>query len=65
MTVLSIGTSWLFDAKKAVDIVRKYGEGGTHPSQPVIDKIACTAGAPEGSTKLLHWLRTWETDHPI
>jgi hypothetical protein len=65
MKALNIGPSWFFDANKAVGIVRKYGEGGTHCSQPVIDKITSTVGAPEGSTKLLQWLKTWETEHPI
>jgi hypothetical protein len=65
MKALNIGPSWFFDANKAVGIVQKYGEGGTHCSQPVIDKITSTVGAPEGSTKLLQWLKTWETEHPI
>lgn len=65
MKALSIGQSWFFDASKAVGIMRKYGEGGTHRSQQVIDNIASTAEAPEGSTKLLQWLKTWEKEHPI
>lgn len=65
MKALSIGQSWFFDASKAVGIMRKYGEGGTHHSQQVIDNIASTAEAPEGSTKLLQWLKTWEKEHPI
>lgn len=64
LKALSIGTSWYFDARKAVHIVRKYGEGGTHRSQQVIDNITSTAKAPAGSTKLLQWLKTWEEEHP-
>ncbi|KAI9445666.1 hypothetical protein BJY52DRAFT_1315735 [Lactarius psammicola] len=59
---LGVGSTWFCDATKAVSIVEKYGEGSTHRSQPVIDKV--TAGTPEGSTKLLQWLRTWEIEHP-
>ncbi|KAF8258001.1 hypothetical protein EI94DRAFT_1708414 [Lactarius quietus] len=62
---LSVGTSWFHDANKAVEILKKFGEGGTHSSQEVIDRISFTAGAPEGSTSLLRWLRTWETENPI
>ena len=65
MKALGVGNAWLFEAEKAVDIIRKYGEGGTHPSQPVIDKVAFTAGEPKGSMKLLAWLKNWETLHPI
>ncbi|KAF8257787.1 hypothetical protein EI94DRAFT_1816931 [Lactarius quietus] len=62
---LSVGISWFHDANKAVEILKKFGEGGTHSSQEVIDRISFTAGAPEGSTSLLRWLRTWETENPI
>lgn len=48
-----------------MDIVRKYGEGGDHPSQQVINKITVTDEEAEGSTKLLEWLKTWETEHPV
>ncbi|KAH9007632.1 hypothetical protein EDB85DRAFT_1904877 [Lactarius pseudohatsudake] len=62
---LNIGPTWFCDATKAVGIVQKYGEGGTHRSQQVIDKIACTSEGPGGSTKLFDWLKAWEDDHPI
>ncbi|KAH9024357.1 hypothetical protein EDB85DRAFT_2181664 [Lactarius pseudohatsudake] len=62
---LNVGPTWFCDATKAVGIVQKYGEGGTHRSQQVIDKIACTSEGPGGSTKLFDWLKAWEDDHPI
>jgi hypothetical protein len=65
MKALGVGNAWLFEAEKAVDIIRKYGEGVTHPSQPVIDKVVFMAMEPKGSTKLLAWLKNWKTMHPI
>ncbi|KAH9025767.1 hypothetical protein EDB84DRAFT_1563965 [Lactarius hengduanensis] len=62
---LGVGKTWLSDANKAVRIVQTYGEGGTHRSQLFIDKITSTAGVPEGSTKLLDWLKTWSKEHPV
>jgi hypothetical protein len=65
MAALEVGNAWLFEAKRAVDILKKYGEGGTHPTQSVIDKISAANGATEGSTKLLSWLKQWEIAHPV
>jgi hypothetical protein len=48
-----------------MDIVRKYGKGGTHPSPDVIHKILSIDGEAEGSTKLLGWLNAWEMSHPV
>jgi len=64
-TALGVGSAWLFEAKRAVDILQKYGEGGTHPNQLVIDKVALADGEAEGSTKLLSWLKAWEMAHPV
>jgi hypothetical protein len=65
MKALSVGNTWLFEAETAVDIVQTYGEGGAHPSQLLIDKIKFARGEPEGSTKLLGWLRDWQASHPV
>ena len=65
MKALGVGNAWLFEADRAVEIVRKYGEGGANPSQPVIDKIAYADGDAEGSTKLLAWLKAWEGKHAV
>ncbi|KAH9029009.1 hypothetical protein EDB85DRAFT_2147619 [Lactarius pseudohatsudake] len=62
---LGVGPTWLSAANEAVRIVRTYGEGGTHRAQLFIDKITSTAGAREGSTKLLDWLKTWSKEHPV
>ncbi|KAH9171220.1 hypothetical protein EDB89DRAFT_1907092 [Lactarius sanguifluus] len=62
---LNVGPTWFCDTTKAVGIVQMYGEGGTHCSQPVIDKITCTSDGPGGSRKLLDWHKTWEADHPV
>ncbi|KAI9430465.1 hypothetical protein H4582DRAFT_2210420 [Lactarius indigo] len=64
-TALGVGKTWLSEANDAVKIVQTYGEGGTHRSQPFIDKITSTAGVPEGRTKLLQWLKTWRDEHPV
>jgi hypothetical protein len=58
---LTVGDAWLCDAERAVRILRKYGEGGTHPSEDVIKKVRCTD--EKGSTKLLMWLRNWDEGH--
>ena len=65
MKALGVGNAWLFEAERAVEIVRKYGEGGVNPSQLVIDKIAFVDGDAEGSTKLLSWLKAWEGKHVV
>jgi hypothetical protein len=65
MKALSVGNAWLFEAKRAMDIVQKYGEGGPHPSPDVINKTVSTDGEAEGSTKLLGWLKAWEMSHPV
>jgi len=53
-------------SERAVEIVRKYSEGGANPSQPVIEKIAFVDGDAEGSTKLLAWLnKAWEGKHAV
>ncbi|KAH9178190.1 hypothetical protein EDB89DRAFT_1929779 [Lactarius sanguifluus] len=64
-TALGVGKTWLSEANEAMEIVQTYGEGGTHRSQPFIDKITSTAGVPEGCTKLRKWLITWKAEHPV
>ncbi|KAH9025358.1 hypothetical protein EDB83DRAFT_2526816 [Lactarius deliciosus] len=62
---LSVSKTWLSNTNKPVRIMQMYGEGGTHHSQLFINKITSTAGVPEGSTKLLDWLKTWSKEHPV
>jgi hypothetical protein len=63
-TALNVGVAWLLDAEKGIRHIRKYGEGGTSPSQTVIDRILLAEGNPEGATKLLAWLDRSE-GHPL
>jgi len=53
---LDVGTGWLFDAEKGMRLLRKYGDGGTEPSQAVINRASLTDGKAEGSTKFFGWL---------
>jgi hypothetical protein len=46
-----------------VNIVRLFGEGGTHQSVEFITKVTST-DEKQGSTKLLAWLKAWEGAHP-
>ena len=63
-TALAIGGAWLCDTKKAVNIIRMFGEGGTHQSVEVIMKVTSTE-EKEGSTKFLAWLKNWALAHPV
>lgn len=62
---LGVGTTWLFEAEKAIALIREYGPGGSHESPEVIRKLEYAEGEPEGSTKLLAWLEAWNKSHSV
>ncbi|KAG2095325.1 hypothetical protein BD769DRAFT_1394917 [Suillus cothurnatus] len=52
---LGVGSTWMAEAQQAVDILRRYGEGGSSPRQAVIAKCASTS-EKAGARDLLAYL---------
>lgn len=51
------------EAENAVWFLRRYGEGGSNPTQAVIDRIALNEDKPKGAKALYPFLVNWEQDH--
>ncbi|KAJ7206741.1 hypothetical protein C8J57DRAFT_1614641 [Mycena rebaudengoi] len=60
---LGLGATAHHEAEKAARLVGRYGEGGTHEAQAVIDEINLEEDPPKGARALYPFLVQWDRDH--
>jgi len=60
---LGSGETWLVDAEKGHQLVKKYGEGGECEAEEVVHELSTRRDSPAGSKRLLQFLRDWDTKH--
>ncbi|KAJ7938980.1 hypothetical protein B0H13DRAFT_1851152 [Mycena leptocephala] len=62
-TTVGVKSMAFTEAENAVRILKRYGEGGSNPTQAVIDRIALKEDKPKGAKGLYPFLINWEKDH--
>ena len=60
---LGIKETSLGDAEEATRILHIFGEGGSHPADEVVSRVSLTTDPPQGSVKLLKFLKAYDTLH--
>lgn len=62
-TALGIKETSLGDAEEATRILRIFDEGGSHPAQDVINETHKSTNPPQGSVRLLRFLKAYDSEH--
>lgn len=60
---LGSGETWLVEAEKGYQLVKKYGKGGEHEAEEVVREISTKRASPAGSKRLLKFLKDWDVAH--
>ena len=62
-TALGCGETWLVDAEKGHQLVKRYGKGGEHEAEEVVHEISTKRDSLAGSKRLLKFLKDWDSAH--
>lgn len=68
MKALLRDSTWMSAAERAVQVLRVYGDGGTHVADEVVRRASYRSApgeSPLGAVALQDWLANWKNGHPV